>query len=131
MRKLIILLAVLLFIIISYSSKSKHFSELYNGNTQDVTKLEMVDGRTGQRYNTQDSAKIQEFLNIMDTRRFSKELIQTPRTGYRYFVDLYEGSNKTARLTFSGDVQFDSIYYQIDMDITNKMEAYFESLKSK
>jgi hypothetical protein len=128
-KKLFILLVAIVFVISSCSNKSKQFSELYNGNAQSVTKLDMVDGRSGKRYNTQDSTKIQEFLKIMELRSFSKEFIQSTRVGYLYFVDLYEGSNKTIRLTFGDDVQFDTIHYEIDMDITNNLDAYFESIK--
>ena len=130
-KKLVILLVIVVFIISGCSNKSNQFSELYTGNAQSVTKLDMVDGRTGQMYNTQNSTKLQEFLEIMASRSFSKELIQSKRAGYLYFVDLYEGSNKAIRLTFSNDVEFDTIYYKIDKDITNELDVYFESLKSK
>ena len=130
-RKLVILFVVVVLITTGCSSKSKQFSELYNGNSQNVTQLEIIDGRTGQTYKTQDKAEIEEFLKIIGTRSFSKEFSQSARVGYLYYVDLYEGSKKTSRLTFSGDVQFDTIYYNIDKDITNDLDSYFESLKSK
>ncbi|WP_206809773.1 hypothetical protein [Paradesulfitobacterium ferrireducens] len=91
-------------------------SNLYPGTLAEISRLYMLDGRTGQNFTTEDKQRIGQFLQLMNSLTFKKKLNQIPRTGYLYFVDLFQGDTKVLRITFAGDVQIDGTYYSIDSD---------------
>lgn len=105
------------------------FPEIYPGSTADISRLYMLDGRTGRNDTTEDKQKIEQFLQLMNSLSFDKKTNQSPRTGYLYFVDLFQGETKVLRVTFAGDIQIDETYYRVDRDVMEDLETFYDSLK--
>ena len=132
MKKLILLLLLVGLVAIAYYAKPANkeiFTEFYPGTAAEISSLYMLDGRTGHNYTTQDEPKIDQFLQLMNSLTFTMKKNQSPRTGYLYFVDLFQGETKVLRVTFAGDIQIDETYYRVDRDVMEDLDSFYDSLK--
>ncbi|GAB6173802.1 hypothetical protein JCM15765_32800 [Paradesulfitobacterium aromaticivorans] len=113
----------------AHSAGKLRFTELYPSSLAEISRLYILDGRTGHNFTTEDEQRIDRFLQLMNSLTFKKKLNQTPRTGYLYFVDLFQGDTKVLRITFAGDVQIDGTYYSVDRDIGEDLDSFYEALR--
>jgi len=90
----------------------------------------MRDGSNGNSVSTTDKAKIQEIVQLVENRHYTKAINQEARTGYSYFYDFYVGNKEVLRITGGGNnVEINSTYYNVDKPIqTNELKNWFNSL---
>lgn len=131
MKRVLILLIISVLLVGGCLSKpaSINFTDLYLVNTSAITKLYMLNGKNGENRTTSDVAKISEFVTLLNSLKYAKEGNQNPRSGYLYYVDLYEGGQKMHRITFAGDAEFDTTYYSLSRNIDADLNDFFQSLK--
>ncbi|NGQ96795.1 hypothetical protein G3578_16645 [Brevibacillus sp. SYP-B805] len=104
------------------------FTELYQGDLSKVDKLTIRNGSTGELRTITDKAKIVQWLQVMKDVRFVPDPNQEPRSGWRYWVSLYEGENKVFEL-FPNNVN--GVYYLTDEKVMASMEELFKTAKKE
>ena len=128
---------------IRYSIKypgAVRFEEVYQSDTNEIHKLRMRSGSTGEARTTEEKERIGVFLDIMERARFVKDKDQRLRMGWRYYVDLFESVNEDEwfRINFtrvrferSGKQLIPSPYYRIENEdeIMDELTAFYESIK--
>lgn len=79
-----------------------------------LTRVVMLDGRTGKINESSDPADIADTLALLQSLEVTRQADQSARTGYLYWLDLYAGERPT-RLTFGRQtVQIDGVYYDLE-----------------
>ncbi|HZK72337.1 MAG TPA: hypothetical protein VFD03_12610, partial [Clostridia bacterium] len=124
------ILLLIIFLIGSPFIIGNNFDNLLKTNTYNITKVLMRDGSNGNSVSTTDKAKIQEIVQLVENRHYTKAINQEARTGYSYFYDFYVGNKEVLRITGGGNnVEINSTYYNVDKPIqTNELKNWFNSL---
>lgn len=105
------------------------FEDLYSGNLASVSHVLIRDGNTGEAVTTADPARIAEALDLIGSLNFTRQRDQAPRSGWRYYVDLYTGEADTFRVTFSGRTAgIDGAYYDLDRDISEELTELYQQM---
>ena len=135
-RFMVILSALLLIVIVSvflikhFENSPESFENLLGTNKANITKVLMRDGSNGNYVITDDKEKINEIINLINDRDYTKSANQEDRTGYRYYYDFYSGDNIKMRITGDGDVvEINNTYYGVSNPISsNSLTTWFNSL---
>ncbi|AKB84152.1 hypothetical protein [Methanococcoides methylutens] len=122
MRKIksYLILCLILFTTVSYSGcvSEQHQDkklELTDIDQHTITKIYIRNGLSGELTITNDSVKIEELSEQLDSYSLEKMEIQEPLVGYRYSIDFYRDSNKISSMTIVGPktIEIDGIYYNV------------------
>lgn len=108
----------------------KSFQESTGTSMNNITKVFMKSGMTGNSIVINDKNKIDEFINLFNNVNYSKSLNQEMSSGYGYFADFYVGEDKVFTLTFSRGklIHINEVIYNIDKEISiNMIDRMFNS----
>ena len=94
--------------------ETKTFTEFYKNDLEDVTKIQVQDGSTGYSKITTDKKVIGEFLSKIKDVQFIPEENQEDRTGFLYFITLYQDEEMTFIFTLN---EVNDYYYYTEPDI--------------
>ncbi|MDP4144926.1 MAG: hypothetical protein Q8936_10675 [Bacillota bacterium] len=127
----ILLVIIILFAVILFSKKS--FNNLLGTSDQNITKVLMRSGSTGNYVETTDKAKIKELINLVNNRDYHISLNQASRSGYIYYYDFYSGDESIIRIMGCGsNVNINGIYYNVSKEISaDSLNNWFNSLPVK
>ncbi|MGE7770856.1 hypothetical protein ACQKMK_09990 [Viridibacillus arvi] len=97
------------------SKESKQFIEIIGDIS--VSKIEVIDGRTGKRHNITENEKIEQLYQLLNEREYKEMKNHEKIKGYIYSAVLYSG-NKEFNITFLGDeIDINSTYYVLNNPI--------------
>ncbi|MEK4760353.1 hypothetical protein MHH85_08850 [Viridibacillus sp. FSL E2-0187] len=97
------------------SKESKQFIEIIGDIS--VSKIEVIDGRTGKRHNITENEKIEQLYQLLNEREYKELKNHEKIKGYIYSAVLYSG-NKEFNITFLGDeIDINSTYYVLNNPI--------------
>jgi hypothetical protein len=97
-------------------------SQEYPGSIMNVTKVELIDGSSGQRVNIEEKKEIDIFLNEIKDEVLTPDSNQEPRTGYLFRIALYEGTE--LKIDFIPNA-INNIYYKTNENLYNKLKEIF------
>ncbi|MGE7931529.1 hypothetical protein [Viridibacillus arvi] len=99
----------------STSKESKRFMGIIGDVT--VSKIEVIDGRTGQRHSITKTEKIEQFYQLLNEREYKEMKNHEDLKGYIYCAVLYSGK-KDFNITFLGDeIDINGTYYALNNPI--------------
>ncbi|MGE7918289.1 hypothetical protein ACQKM9_04980 [Viridibacillus sp. NPDC093762] len=100
------------------SKESKSFMEIIGELS--VSKLEVIDGRTGERHSTTENEKIEQFYQLLSEREYKEMKNHEKVKGYIYCAVLYSGK-KDINVTFLGnEIDIDGTYYSLNNPIVEE-----------
>lgn len=108
--------------------KTTTIEKQYNGNLDKVSKIEILDGNTGESVSTKDKKQIQAFITEIKGVEFIPDEDQSKRDGFNYSITFYQDDDKKFQFGLN---QLENNYYHTDPDIKPTIEQFFESIKSK
>ena len=105
----------------------RDFRGLLGRNPEEVTKISLRCGTTGELVEVAGDEEMGEFIALLEGKTFEKAKDQARRVGYRYYADFHRGDDTLLRLTFQGDlVSVNQTYYQVTENIPQeKLDAFF------
>lgn len=113
-----LLLALLLFVtfLTGCGLETKTFTEFYESDIEDVTKIKILDGSTGYSKFITDKTVINEFLGEIKDIQFIPEENQEDREGYRYSISLFQDEEMTLSFTLNDHYYYtkSDIYPMVD-----------------
>ena len=89
-QKLMLTLFLFIALLTGCGLETKTFTEFYKNDLEDVTKIQVKDGSTGYSKITTDKKVIGEFLSKIKDVQFIPEENEEDRTGFLYFITLYQ-----------------------------------------
>ncbi len=103
-RNLRIVIALLLAILAlagcgATSLNTTTLSEIYPGKIDRVSRIDIINGETGEKRQIADKVKIAEWIDQARNLSFVPDPDQEERDGFLYSVSLYEGDKKTLSFT--------------------------------
>lgn len=122
MKKLCSLSLLLMFTIAGCGLETKILDEFYPKNLEDVTRIVIVDGRSGKEKTETNKESIKEFLKEIEDIKFIPEESQEPREGWLYSIKLY--SEKEEILQF-GPTEINENYYYTEPDIYPIIDDFY------
>ncbi|MEL4306078.1 hypothetical protein [Methanococcoides sp. LMO-2] len=115
-----LILCLILFTTVSYSGclSEQHQDkrpELTDIDQHKITKIYIRNGMNGELTITDDSIKIEELIEQLDSYSLEEKDNQENIYGYHCYIDLYKDSNKISRVTIVGSktIEIDGIYYNV------------------
>ncbi|MCM3409781.1 hypothetical protein [Metabacillus litoralis] len=99
-------------------------SDLYQKDIEDVTKIEIIDGSTGDKKVVNDKQIIDALLYKIQEINFIPDENQESRTGYLFNVSLFQEDDT---FTFSPN-QINDIYYTTEPNIEPILQEFYENL---
>jgi hypothetical protein len=134
-RKFVIIATLILLLGIAFIIGSPYvignsFNDLLKTNSSNITKVFMRKGMSYDCVSTTDKVKIQEIVQLLGSRRYTKALNQETRYGYTYSYEIYVENEKAITIVGSGDnVEINGTYYDVDKQIsTDGLTKWFDSL---
>jgi hypothetical protein len=97
-------------------------SQVYPGNILNVTKIELIDGTSGQRIKMEEKNEVDQFLNEIKDEKLIPDRDQQPRTGYIFRLALYEGNE--LKIDFIPN-SINKIYYKSNDNLNKKLKEIF------
>lgn len=91
MNKVLVLSLLICSILTSCSLKEKTLAEFYTKDLDYVTKIEILDGSTGNKKTVTEKKFIDDFLKELNEISFIPEKDQNHRVGFLYAVTLVQG----------------------------------------
>lgn len=81
-----------------------------------ISKISFFNGMSGGSGTIEDRTTIEKLIFQLDQYSLEKMDDQTDRVGFRYSLDLYDDSDKIARITILGEdsVNVDGVYYEVN-----------------
>lgn len=125
-HKLMLTLSVIIIFLTGCGLETKTFTEFYNNDFEDVTKIQVQDGSTGYTKITTDKKVIGEFLSEIKDLQFIPEENQEDRDGFLYAISLYEGEQMTFIFTVN---KVNDYYYYTEPDIYPIVDSFYKNLK--
>ncbi|WP_153017523.1 hypothetical protein [Heyndrickxia sporothermodurans] len=123
MKNFIIISVSLVLVLISGCSQtsskgSKDFMEIVGDKS--VSKIEVIDGRNGNRHTITEKDKIQQFIQLLNEKEY-KEMENHEKTkGYIYKAVL-SSNNKEFNITFlDNEIKINDTYYSLKKPIGEK-----------
>lgn len=104
---------------------TKKLAELYPGELENVARIEIRSGSTGQLVRITDAAKVAAWLREVREMEFVPDPNQEDRTGFLYAVSLFEHQDEAAKLSFTPS-STGGHYYLHNEELRKKIEALFE-----
>ena len=106
--------------------ETKTFEEFYEKDLNDVSKIEIVDGSTGNEVTTTDNEKIQGFIDEIRNAEFIPDDNQEKRDGFRYSVTFFENDERIFQF---GTTQINGSYYHTEPDIHPIVDNFFTTIE--
>lgn len=97
-------------------------SQVYSGSIMNVSKIELIDGSSGERIKIENKKEIDQFLNEIKDLVLDPEINQEGRTGYIFRVALYEGDELKMDFIPSS---INRTYYKLNEQLNNKLKEIF------
>jgi len=113
------------FFIAACESEPLTLNDFYQRDIEDVTKIEIIDGSTGDKKVVNDKQIIDDLLYQIKEIKFIPDENQEKRTGYLYNVSLYQG-NET--YSFSSN-KINDTYYFTEPNIEPILQDFYKNLK--
>ncbi len=98
----------------------------YEGSLDQVTKIEIVDGSTGELVFTEEKEEINQFIYEIKEIVFNPDENQEKREGFLYSIHFYENSERTFHFSLNtiGDH-----YYETEPELKIMVEQFFHEIK--
>ncbi len=126
MKNILLLCALVVLTGACDSGATKRFSDFYTGDASTITRIAMLNGINGETHAIRDAKPIAAFFDLVTALSFTRQANQSPRGGYLYRVDLYQGEDPALQLTFnSRAVAIDGTYYDLDADVRARLDALY------
>jgi hypothetical protein len=125
MKKSFIIIFLIVFILIGCGLETKTLPQFYEKDLDDVTKVVIVDGRTGHEKTTTDNGDIKEFFNIIKDIKFIPEENQEQREGWLYSITLFQDEEQTFRFW---ETKVNENYYYTEPDIHPIIDDFYYNL---
>ena len=125
-QKLMLTLFLFIALLTGCGLETKTFTEFYKNDLEDVTKIQVQDGSTGYSKITTDKKVIGEFLSKIKDVQFIPEENQEDRTGFLYFITLYQDEEMTFIFTLN---EVNDYYYYTEPDIYPIVDSFYKNLK--
>jgi hypothetical protein len=120
-------IATLMMVGCARDESPRAFTDFYQHEPGMTSRIEMLDGTTGQIRVLVEREHIDLYFNLMDSLTFTRKSDQQPRAGYLYWSDLYDGTRRLLRVTFGGeDAQIGNIWYDLDQSIHDDLQILYE-----
>jgi hypothetical protein len=106
----------------------RSFDELYDGGPDDVVRLLMRDGTTGEAVTTEDPEAIAAFFDLANSVTYTRQWDLRPRGGWLYYVDLFEpgSGSPDLRVTFLGTkAEVGGARYELSRDLRGELDAFY------
>lgn len=135
-KPLIITISIILLIYIlvpNFHNNTKGFETLLGTTENNITKVTITSGHTGNTFSTKNKTQIKELVNLFNNRIYNKSSNQQIKCGYTFSCDFYGKSRKILHTTIGSDTHFiiNNIYYDVDKPIeVDKLTLWFKSLKT-
>ena len=100
-------------------------NDFYQKSIEDVTKIEIIDGSTGDKKVVNDKQIIDDLLYQIKEIKFIPDENHEKRTGYLYNVTLFQGKES---FSISSN-QIDDIYYFTEPNIEPILQDFYKNLK--
>ncbi|SDW23898.1 hypothetical protein [Paenibacillus sp. CF384] len=98
-------------------------AEAYSGDISKVTRIELLNGSSGEHATVEDKDTISQWINQVKDLRLKPDDNQEPRTGYVFGISLFEGDVKTMRFTPNG---IGEVYYESNSQFEALTRSLFE-----
>lgn len=127
MKKALILLLIVP-LLVGCRARVRDFSQFYAGDNNNVTRLIMQDGNSGETREITNQEEIQAFFDMLETTAFMMLKDHTPRLGYLYWVDIYEDGEAVLRLTFSEEsATINGVHYLLDNNVRAELNQLYST----
>lgn len=127
MKKALVLL-IIVALLVGCRARERDFSQFYSGDNDNVTRLIMLDGNSGEMREINNQEEIQAFFDMLETTAFMMAKDHTPRLGFLYWVDIYEDGEAVLRLTFTEDTaRINGVYYLMDNNVRAELNQLYNS----
>jgi hypothetical protein len=128
LKSLFGVIILILFIVTGCDLETKTLTEFYSTDLNDVTKITVIDGSTGNKKVMTDQGVVEEFLAEIKDIEFIPDKNQEKRTGWRYSITLYQqDEQRTFQFTLN---EVDGHYYHTKPDIYPVVNGFYEKLDS-
>ena len=117
----ILLILLIVFIGIQIFTKPKNFSKVIGTDEKNITKIVLKSGSNGNHVVITDNPQIQQFINLINGRQYSRSLDQlSNRKGWGYNAEIYKGSILLVSMTYMGGylVYVNGTHYNVDKVIS-------------
>jgi hypothetical protein len=133
----IVKLLVFSVIVIAYLTYThpKEFDDLIGTSDKSITKIILTSGSSGAKVIIADKEQIQQFINLVTKRHYSRLLDQfTSRSGWGYRAEFFESNTRLVELTYgsSNEIKVNNTKYNVDNPISyEETDKLFKSLHNK
>lgn len=103
--------------------KTQTLTEFYPMDLNDVTKITIVDGSTGNEKTITNQGVVEELLAEIKDTEFIPDQNQEERADWRYSISLYQENEHTFQFTLNG---VDGHYYHTKPDIYPVVKGFYE-----
>lgn len=128
----ILLVLLIVFIGIQIFTKPKNFSKVIGTDEKNITKIVLKSGSNGNHVVITDNPQIQQFINLINCRQYSRSLDQlSNRGGWWYNAEIYTGSILLVSMTYmeGNFVYVNGTHYNVDKVISMPdLDILFNSL---
>ncbi|MDF2520881.1 MAG: hypothetical protein K0R84_1509 [Clostridia bacterium] len=119
---LIIIIAIVLVYNIYFTPKIISIKDIYP-ETDDINKIEVVNGNTGERVSISNQKDIKEILNIIDNTELSKSRNQELKPGYSYDISFLKNDAIYFGISIAGnEIRIHKKVYIAKSPIINDIE---------
>jgi hypothetical protein len=127
MKKALILIIMVL-LLVGCRARARDFSQFYAGDNNNVTRLIMQDGNSGETREITNQEEIQAFFDMLETTAFMMLKDHSPRPGYLYWVDIYEDGQAVLTLTFGEEsATINGVHYVLDNNVRAELSQLYNS----
>lgn len=125
MKKTFGLIFFIAFALVGCGLETKTLSQFYEKNLDDVNKIVIVDGSTGNKKTVTENEVIKEFLSEIKDIKFIPDQNQENRVGWRYSITLFQDDKQAFQFGLS---EVNENYYNTEPDIYPIVENFYENL---
>jgi Cdc6-like AAA superfamily ATPase len=125
MKKTFGLIFFIAFALVGCGLETKTLSQFYEKNLDDVNKIVIVDGSTGNKKTVTENEVIKEFLSEIKDIKFILDENQEKREGWRYSIKLFQDDKPAFQFGLS---EVNENYYYTEPDIYPIVENFYENL---
>ncbi|WP_088072704.1 hypothetical protein [Gottfriedia luciferensis] len=118
----------LLTLLVGCGLETKTLTDFYKKDLDDVTKIVILDGSSGQKKTIKDKKLIDKFLTKIKDIKFIPEKNQEKRVGFRYLITLFQDNVKTFQFELT---QVNENYYYTEPDIYPIVDDFYKKIDVK
>lgn len=125
MKKTFGLILFIAFALAGCGLETKTLSQFYEKDLDDVNKIVIVDGSTGNKKTVTENEVIKEFLTEIKDIKFIPDENQEKRVGWRFSITLFQDDKPAFQFGLS---EVNENYYNTEPDIYPIVENLYENL---